>query len=130
MPNQKILLVDDEPLVLRSLQKTLERAGFDVETAGSSMEGLQVFQAAQKTDEPFTLAVLDMNIPNFEGLESAEAGLELLSRIKECEPTIKVIVLSAYDEVNKAKEAIRRGALSYCVKGREQVLLEQIRAIG
>jgi CheY-like chemotaxis protein len=126
MAAKKILLVDDEPLVRRSMQKTLLRAGYDVAAAGSCTEGLQVFEAAEQAGAPFQLAVLDLNMPNFDGLEASGAGLELLSRLMALRPTLAVIMLSAYDEVNKAKEALGRGARGYCVKGREQTLVEQI----
>jgi DNA-binding NarL/FixJ family response regulator len=126
MTEKKLLLVDDEPLVRRSLQKTLVRAGYAVEAAGSCTEGLKAFEAAEQAGAPFDLAVLDLNMPNFEGQEASGAGLELLSRLMGLRPTLAVIMLSAYDEVNKAKEALGRGARGYCVKGREQTLVEQI----
>ena len=125
----KILLVDDEPLILRSLQKTLMRAGYAVETARSCSEGLRVFEAAATSGPPFRLAVLDINMPNFEDVEASGAGLELLSRLLAIRADLPVIMLSAYDEVNKAKEAITRGARAYCVKGREQALVDQIEEI-
>jgi DNA-binding NarL/FixJ family response regulator len=129
MQPRKILLVDDEPLILRSLQKTLVRAGFEVETAGNCRDGLNTFEAAQSSNAPFDLALLDLNMPGFDGDEASGAGLELLSRLVEIRPGFPVIVLTAYDEVNKAKDAVQRGARGYCVKGREQALLDQIKAI-
>jgi DNA-binding NarL/FixJ family response regulator len=125
----KLLLVDDEPLVRRSMQKTLRRAGFVVETAGDCTEGLEVFQATHASDTPFDLAVLDIGMPGFEGSEKPEAGLELLSRLLAEAPDLPVVMLTAYDEVNKAKEAVTRGARAYCVKGREQGLVDLIKEI-
>jgi DNA-binding NtrC family response regulator len=125
----KLLLVDDEPLVLRSLQKTLVRAGFEVQTASTCTEGLSTFDAAYTTGTPFDLAVLDLNMPGFDGPHAAGAGLELLSRLVERRPGLPVVMLTAYDEVNKAKEAINRGARSYFVKGREQGLVELVQDI-
>jgi len=126
MSAKKILLVDDEPLVRRSLQKTLSRAGYEVAVAGGCAEGLLAFEAAEHAGAPFHLAVLDLNMPNFDDREASGAGLELLSRLVALRPTLPVIMLSAYDEVNKAREALGRGARGYCVKGREQNLVEQI----
>ncbi len=126
MTEAKILLVDDEKLIRRSMEKTLFRAGYDVETAGDCNEGLQKFKAALASDQPFTLAVLDMNMPGFDGQESSGAGMDLLIRLRELHPALPVIVLSAYDEVLRTKEAIQRGASAYCVKGREQSLLDTI----
>lgn len=125
----KILLVDDEPLIRRSMEKTLFRAGYDVETAGDCTEGLRKFQAALASDEPFTLAVLDMNMPGFDGRENPGAGMELLARLRDLHPALPVIVLSAYDEVLRTKEAMQHGAAGYCVKGREQSLLDTIAEI-
>ncbi len=125
----KLLLVDDEPLVRRSLEKTMFRAGFDVETAANCTDGLAVFKEAFGSDEPINLAVLDLNMPGFEGTEQSGAGLELLSSLLKVNPDLPVVMLTAYDEINKAKDALSRGARSYFVKGREQGLIELINDI-
>lgn len=125
----KLLLVDDEPLVRRSMEKSLLRAGFDVETAADCVAGLALFEATQSSDEPFDLAVLDLNMPGFEGAAESGAGLELLSRLLERQPNLPVVVLTAYDEVGKAKQAVQRGARAYFVKGREQGLVDLINEI-
>jgi len=125
-PKAKLLLVDDEPLVVRSMQKTLMRAGFLVKTAGDCQSGLAAFEEAQGSDAPFDLAVLDLNMPGFQGVELSGAGLELLSRLLALQPDLPAVVLTAYDEVGKAKDAVSRGARSYFVKGREQGLIELI----
>jgi len=128
MSAKKILIVDDEDLVARSMQKTLMRAGYDVVTAHNCPDGLQVFETAQSS-APFDLALLDLNMPGFEGQAVAGAGLELLSRLLEVAPSLPVIILTAYDEVNKAREAVQRGAQGFYVKGREQALVEQVNGI-
>ena len=125
----KLLLVDDEPLVLRSLQKTLLRAGFGVETAKDCTTGLATFEVAQAGGAPFDMAILDINMPGFDGLESAGAGLTLLDQLKVRRPELPVVMLSAYDEVDKAKDAVSRGARAYCVKGREQGLVDTVNRI-
>ncbi len=126
---KKILIVDDEPLILRSMQKTLLRVGYQVVPAASCNAGLESFEAALTSAEPFDLALVDLNMPGFDGDEASGAGLELISRLQELQPGFPMIVLSAYDEVAKVKEAINRGARNYCVKGREQTLLDQINTI-
>jgi CheY-like chemotaxis protein len=125
----KLLLVDDEPLVRRSLQKTLIRAGFEVETASNCTEGLRTFETAQSSGTCFDLAVLDLNMPSFDGTYAAGAGLDLLSKLMKQRSDIPVVVLTAYDEVGKAKDAVNRGARSYFVKGREQGLVALINEI-
>ncbi len=122
----KILLVDDEPLVRRSMQKTLLRKGFQVETAENCTKGLETFQNAFQTNSPVEIALLDLNMPNFNGHPSHAAGLDLLEKLLEIDPKLIAIVLTAYDEVDTAKNAVRRGAHSYFVKGREQGLVDLI----
>jgi len=125
----KVLLVDDEKWVLRSMEKTLLRAGFDVRTAGEISSGLATFEKALADDEPFDIAVLDLHMPNFEGRPDSDAGLKLLSRLLEIDPDLPVIVLTAFDEVSRAKEAVKRGAQAYFVKGRESELVEMVNRI-
>jgi ActR/RegA family two-component response regulator len=125
----KILLVDDEGLVLRSLEKTLLRAGFDVETAMDVGAGLASFEAAQGAGEPFDLAILDLNMPGFDGQNDVNAGLALLSKLIEIDADLPVIILTAFDEVARAKEAVARGARAYFVKGREAGLVELVNHI-
>ena len=129
MEDIKILLVDDERLVRRSLEKTLMRAGLDVETAGDVQEGLELFQEALDEGEPFDIAILDLNMPNFEGHDDPDAGLELLSRLLALTPDLPVIVLTAFDEVSRAKKAVAGGARAYFVKGREAGLIELVHEI-
>jgi len=125
----KILLVDDEALVRRSMQKTLLRKGFLVETAENCSAGLERFKNAFQTEAPFDIALLDLNMPNFDGMPSHAAGLDLLSKLLEIDPDLIAIVLTAYDEVDTAKNAVQRGARSYFVKGREQGLVDLINEI-
>lgn len=125
----RILLVDDEDLVLRSMEKTLLRAGFEVETAQDAMSGQAFFEAARDAGQPFTLAILDLNMPGLDGEESATAGLDLLVRLREVSPDLPVVILSAFDEVDLAKKVAARGARAYFVKGREGGLVDLVRRI-
>ncbi|MCS6992222.1 MAG: response regulator [Anaerolineales bacterium] len=121
-----ILLVDDEKLVQRSLEKTLLRAGYDVLTAADCRSGWEIFQTNADTID---LAVFDLNMPDFTGLNKPGAGLDLLQKVLEARPALPTIVLTAYDEVNKARDAMALGARAYFVKGREQGLVELIQGI-
>jgi len=121
-----VLLVDDEKLVLRSLEKTLLRAGYDVLTASDCKSGSETF--AQNAAQ-VAIAVLDLNMPAFDGLPKAGAGLDLLSDLKKQKADLPVVILTAYDEVAKAREAAGGGASAFFVKGREQGLVELIEKI-
>ncbi len=124
----KILLVDDERMVRRSMEKTLTRAGFYVVTAEDTASALELFKE-EMAEEPFDLALLDLNMPNFEGVPAANAGLELLSELVKLQSDLPVVVLTAFDEVERAKDAVARGARAYFVKGREAGLLELVNEI-
>jgi len=121
-----VLLVDDEKLILRSLEKTLLRAGFDVVTAADCKSGSEIF--AQNLDT-INIAVLDLNMPSFDGTPKTGAGLDLLADIKKKKSSLPVVILTAYDEVTKAKDAVSGGASAFFVKGREQGLVELIQKI-
>ncbi len=125
----KILLVDDEENILRDVEKTLFREGFEVETAGGNIEAYQLFQAALIKNNPFNLIIIDLNMPDFEGKETRYAGFELLERLKIEAPDIPVIANSAWDEVETAKKCIDKGAADYFVKGRNDDMLKKIRGI-
>jgi len=121
-----VLLVDDERLILRSLEKTLLRAGFDVLTAADCKSGSETF--AQNKDE-VNIAVLDLNMPGFDGIPKTGAGFDLLDELKKQKTDLPVVILTAYDEVSRAKDAVSRGASAFFVKGREQGLVDLIQKI-
>jgi two-component system NtrC family response regulator len=121
-----VLLVDDEKLVQRSLEKTLLRAGFDVLTAADCKSGSEVF--SQNAGDVH-IAILDLNMPGFDGTPKNGAGLDLLDDLKKQKADLPVVILTAYDEVSKAKDAVSRGANAFFVKGREQGLVELIQKI-
>lgn len=121
-----VLLVDDEKLIQRSLEKTLLRAGFDVITASDCKSGSETF--AKNKDE-VNIAVLDLNMPGFDGMPKTGAGLDLLDDLKKQRADLPVVILTAYDEVSRAKDAVSRGAGAFFVKGREQGLVELIQKI-
>ena len=121
-----VLLVDDEKLILRSLEKTLLRAGFDVLTASDCKSGSNTF--SQNADQ-INIAVLDLNMPSFDGTPKTGAGLDLLADLKKQKSSVPVVILTAYDEVTRAKDAVSGGASAFFVKGREQGLVELIQKI-
>ena len=125
----KILLVDDEENILRSVEKSLFREGFDVETAGGNIKAMELVHGAIEAGEPFDLIIIDLNMPDFQGNESKLAGLELLERLKSEIPDVPIIANSAWDEVETAKKCIDKGAVDYFVKGRNDDMLQKIRSV-
>ena len=78
----KILLIDDDPLILEALSITLESAGYSVQTAKNGVDGLQMIR-----DGDFDLVITDIIMPEKE-------GLEVISHLKREHPSVKVIAIS------------------------------------
>jgi DNA-binding NtrC family response regulator len=100
----RILLVDDDPAVRRSLSGTLTEEGHDVRASDNAEDAL-----GQLTDYAPELVLSDIRMP---GLD----GVELLARIKERAPSIDVILMTAYDDMPTVVRAMREGAFDFLVK--------------
>jgi CheY-like chemotaxis protein/anti-sigma regulatory factor (Ser/Thr protein kinase) len=86
--NLRVLLVDDDPLVLDSLRETLEGDGHVVVTTKDAREGVDVFLAAQ-TKDPFGVVITDLGMPHLDGHGVAKA-------VKEASPRTPVILLTGW----------------------------------
>ena len=104
MSASHILVVDDEPSMLRYLQTVLELDSYRVSTASNGMEAVEKVQR----DTP-DLVLLDMVMPGADGLET-------LQRIREAKPTTKVVMLSCVRDTRKVAQAMRLGAQDYLSK--------------
>ena len=101
----KVLIVDDEPSMLRYLQTVLEAESYEVRAVSSGTEA--VVQVRQ--DKSLDLILLDVLMPEIDGLQT----LELLQQAR---PGIKVIMLSCTTDPRKVVQAIRLGAVDYLTK--------------
>ncbi len=103
---QKVLVVDDEPHILKSLAQYLEMEDFDVETASSGPEALEKVESVSPD-----LMVLDVMMPGMD-------GFEVLEKIRANEETasIPVIMLTAKDRSSDVMRGYELGASSYLVK--------------
>jgi two-component system response regulator HydG len=99
-----VLLVDDEPLLLRSLKRILERVGYEIALAGSVVEAEPYL-----TDPRLDVVLVDL-------LLGPVSGLELLEKIKSARPEIEVIVMTGHGSIESAVGCIRRGAFDYLEK--------------
>jgi DNA-binding NtrC family response regulator len=100
----KILVVDDDKLVVWSFEEDLTRLGYQVNTA---QKGLEAIEKA-KSDIP-DLILLDLKLPDM-------SGLEVLRRLREGYPNINVIIITAYGGIDTAVEAMKLGARDYVDK--------------
>jgi signal transduction histidine kinase/ActR/RegA family two-component response regulator len=91
LPRQKILVVDDDPLLLKSLRDTLDTDGHAVTTAGGGLAGLEAFSAAREANAPFDLVITDLGMPYVDGRQVA-------SGVKELSPATPVILLTGWGQ--------------------------------
>jgi two-component system response regulator PilR (NtrC family) len=109
-----LLVVDDEPDLRTLYELTLLREGYDVETAGSVEEALQLLK-----DRTYSAVITDMRLPD-------GSGLDLLTRLESGGRREKAIVITAYGSAENAVEALKAGAYDYLTK---PVDLRQFRAV-
>ena len=101
---ETILVVDDEKNYLTILSAILEDEGFEVLTAPGGFEALEVHKSSD-----LDLILTDMKMPKMD-------GIELLENIKESDPDLPVIMMTAHGTVDKAVEAMQKGAYTYILK--------------
>ncbi|MBI5016871.1 MAG: sigma-54-dependent Fis family transcriptional regulator [Deltaproteobacteria bacterium] len=99
-----ILVVDDDAAVRRTLEMHLVRRGYAVETAADGPAGVE-----KGSSEEVDLVLLDLRLPKMD-------GFEVLRELKLRRPTLPVVVITAYDDMQTAIEAIRLGALDHLGK--------------
>jgi two-component system alkaline phosphatase synthesis response regulator PhoP len=99
-----ILVVDDEGAIRYSISKTLQRVGYQVHTAASGEEALEMMQF-----QDYDVVLTDIRMPGL-------TGVELLAQIKKQAPDAVVILLTGYASLETAVESLRLGAHDYLVK--------------
>ena len=104
-----VLIADDQPDVLEALRLLLKNEGFESQSVNSPGG---VLHALERRD--FDVLLLDMNYTR--DTTSGREGLELLDQLQVLEPTLPIIVMTAWGSVGGAVEAIRRGARDYIEK--------------
>ena len=130
MGQMKMMLVDDEERFLSTTQKLLSRKGYDVLTASSGSEALDILRTHN-----VHVVILDVKMPGMDGIETLKA-------IKRNYPLVEVIMLTGHGTVDSAVEGLKSGATDYLTKptdvqdligkaeeafGKRQVLEDKIR---
>jgi DNA-binding NtrC family response regulator len=100
----KVLVVDDDLVLQDSVRQALEYHHFSVEVANNGREALNKVQASD-----YDLVVMDVNMPEMDGLEA-------LSEMKKYDPSLIVLILTAYSNVSDAVKSVKEGAYNYLEK--------------
>ena len=104
MADRSVLIVDDEIYIRTTLSFALEKMNLSVDTAASGAEALN--KLAEKS---YGLMLLDLRMPGID-------GMEVLRRVPEIRPEVKVVIITAYGSVEAAVEAMKLGAVDFLQK--------------
>jgi FixJ family two-component response regulator len=104
MKHKKVLVIDDEQIVLNSVKRILGQAGFEVETTLKGRQGLE--WALNKT---YDIVLTDIRMPDI-------GGMIVLRDIKRAKPEVPVIIITGYANVQSAVQAMKLGAADYVEK--------------
>jgi NtrC-family two-component system response regulator AlgB len=99
-----VLLVDDDPAMLRNFRRALDEVGYRIETAQSAAEAEAALARAV-----FDVCLLDVNL-------GEDSGMDLLPRLREAAPWMRVVMATALNDATLAVSALRTGASDYLVK--------------
>ena len=113
---EKMLIIDDEEIVLKSCRKIFEAEGFDVVTTANPQEGLKLV-----SELSFGVILVDWMMPGFDGMDVVE-------EIDRRSPDSAVVMISGYPTVGRATEAMKRGAMDYVAKPfRPEEIIEAVK---
>jgi DNA-binding NtrC family response regulator len=102
--NKKILVVDDEPRVVNSLEVILSEKGYIVSKASSGKEAIELIR-----QDDFSIVIADLILPGM-------TGLELLKTVKKENPDLPVFIVTTFATINAAVIAMREGAEDFITK--------------
>ena len=100
----RILLIDDEPDIVRVLSMSLKADGYDVIPAYSGVEGIEIFEK-EKPD----IVLTDIKMPGMD-------GIEVLKQVKSIEPGSEVIIITGHGDIDNTIEALQYGASDFINK--------------
>jgi len=101
------ILADDEPIILRGLERIIDWKSLEIEIIGTALDGSEAMKLIE-TLKP-DIFISDINMPKF-------SGIELLKQLKDKKYAPKVIFISGYQEFEYARDALKYGAVDYLLK--------------
>jgi two-component system chemotaxis response regulator CheY len=108
MSEGRVLIVDDEPDVRRTIKMTLNKAGFDVVEAEDGEAGIQAIRSG---DNPLAVdtIICDIRMPKVNGMEA-------IAFFRQQFPSVPIIVLTANPDIKGANELFKQGIVEYLTK--------------
>lgn len=120
--NMNVLIIDDEPIELKQLELIINAhyPSWNIKKAQFASDALHIAEDLLAENKSFDLALVDIQMPGM-------SGLELSSKLKEMMPKMEIIIISAYQEFDYAKQSIHLKVIDYILKPViEQELLEAL----
>ena len=102
--NARILVIDDDVNIRKSLEAILSAEGYNVDLAKNGKEAIKKSESTV-----YNVALIDIRLPDMD-------GVELLIRVKDSVPKMRKIIITGYPSVQNAIEAVNRKADAYLVK--------------
>lgn len=112
----KVVIIDDEPVIVKNIQVSIQSANKDFQVIGSATDGKTGLELVCKLKPDLVFADICMPIMN---------GLELVECLRERENQVPVVILSGYKEFEYAKRAMQLGVIDYLVKPLNPMTLEK-----
>ncbi len=103
-PVYSVMILDDEPIVCERLRSTLEKVNLDIETFTNPNEAVQRFGTKK-----FHVLITDLKMKELD-------GIEILKMVQKVSPETKVIIITGFATVEKAREALKIGAYDFIAK--------------
>src|SRR4030042_5988755 len=99
-----ILIIDDEVLTLNNLRRALNKEGYEVFIADRGESGLEIFREHHPN-----IIIVDLMLPGID-------GIEVLKQIRAIDSNVSIIMMTAYEIIEKAIQAMKLGAFDYMMK--------------
>jgi DNA-binding NtrC family response regulator len=100
----RLLIVEDEDTLCKSLQRVFSKEGYEVDRADSAESAFKLLE-----NKSYDLIITDIILPGI-------SGIELMTKYRETNPAQKVIIITAYASLTTAVEALKAGASDFIIK--------------
>lgn len=104
MAGEKILVTDDEELILQLCRRILAKKGYEVEIAASGSRALEICE-----EGPFDILLTDIKMPGMD-------GLQLIEHMRKRQPDIAAVVITGHGSIDTAIESFKLGVMGFIVK--------------
>jgi signal transduction histidine kinase len=103
-PPRRVFVIDDDDVMLLTCRRTLEKAGYEVETFGNGLDGIRRIEELRPQ-----LLLVDLKMPELD-------GLQVIERVRKVDPDVVIAVITGYATISTAVDAMKAGAYDFLPK--------------